>query len=308
MGSYLTTEIYAFLTVIGVTYVASIAGVGIATNFLNKLYLMAYGIVNMFTENSRGASKKTRESYKEKYRVRAEEGQSKTVYFVRHGQSEWNYIANRGIKGFVMAPFYMIREALMMFSEDSLFFDSRLSSLGIQQGQTINKQVQAKENDVLKQFYEELEDEDTLLVSSNLRRAISTMCYGFAPFLKTKPLYLLSELQEMTRNVDGIAMAQDRNSRPPCPQSEPDNQALYKVLDLDEYAGGKGLWQTKSKGLRRLFGMSEFICERDEDVIVCGGHSIYFRTFFQIFYPDSSHPCHKKKNRKWRRCKIRIVS
>jgi len=295
MGSFLTTEMYAILTVIGVTVMASVAGVDVARIFLKKLYLLAYGIVNMFTENSRGASAKTREAYTQKYKVRAEEGASKTVYFVRHGQSEWNYIANRGIKGFIMAPFYMLREALLLFSAESLFFDSPLSSLGRQQGQNINSQVQAKGNDMMKNFYEELEDEDTLMVSSNLRRAISTMCYGFAPFLKTKPLLLLSELQEMTRNVDGIALAQDRNSRPPCPATEADNQNLYKVLDLEEYAGGKALWQTKAKGLRRLFGMGEFLLERDEDVIVCGGHSIYFRTFFQLFYPDLNHPCHKNK-------------
>merc|ERR550532_3666162 len=120
---------------------ASMLGVSAASAFLSKLYLFIYGVINMITENSRGASKKAIASFKSSFTHSVPEGTTKTVYFVRHGESEWNYMVNRGPIGFLYMPWYFVLELLTIFTADSYFYDSPLSTLGKIQGKKIMKEV-----------------------------------------------------------------------------------------------------------------------------------------------------------------------
>lgn len=271
-------------------------GIDYATFFLAKVYLFVYGVINFFTENARGPSSSVIAKYKASYEHNIPDGTKRTVYFVRHGQSEWNYMANRGIKGFLYFPFYCVKEFLSVFSSDSHFYDSPLSELGRIQGNKIATSLKNPSTDELKVLRACCENESTLFISSNLRRAISTMLYGFKPVFEKKPLRLFGRLQEMTRNVDGIALASGAKMLPPCPRAETkDLDPLYKTLDVTEYEGAKPLVQFKKDGLKRIFGFANFLLTNECPVAVCGGHSIYFRTFFRIFYPDNTHECHKQK-------------
>jgi len=297
MGMFLSrTEIGLAVTVLISAGVLSIAGFDWATFFLAKVYLFIYGMINFFTENARGPSTNTIAKYKEGYAHNLPDGTKKIIYFVRHGQSEWNFMANRGIKGFLYFPFYAVKELLSLFSIDSYFYDSPLSELGRIQGQKIATSLKDATTDELKELKAFCDKDDTLFLSSNLRRAISTMLYGFKPVFERKPLVQYGKLQEMTRNVDGIALASRAKTRPPCPTSEiKDLDPFYQTLDVSQYEGPKPLVQFKKDGLRRIFGFANFLLADKSPVIICGGHSIYFRTFFRIFYPDSSHECHKQK-------------
>lgn len=297
MGMFLSrVEVGLTFAVLIGAGVLSAAGFDWATFFLAKVYLFIYGVINFITENARGPSTSTIAKYKEGYTHNVPDGTKKTIYFVRHGQSEWNYMANRGIKGFLYFPVYAVKELFALFSVDSYFYDSPLSELGRIQGEKIAKCLKDADSDELKELKAFCEDESTLLISSNLRRAISTMLYGFLPVFQRKPLRLYGKLQEMTRNVDGIALAANAKTRPPCPHSEvKDLEALYRTLDVSQYEGAKPLVQFKKDGLRRIFGFANFLLSDKSPTIICGGHSIYFRTFFRIFYPDNTHECHKQK-------------
>merc|ERR1719207_357270 len=61
--------------------------------------------------------------------------QRQKLIFIRHGESEWNHVFNKG--PILSRPFKLCRalfqEVVMIFQPDSLFLDSPLSSKGIQQ-------------------------------------------------------------------------------------------------------------------------------------------------------------------------------
>jgi len=297
MGVFLSrTELGLGVGILISAGVLSVAGFDFATFFLAKVYLFVYGMINFLTENARGPSTSTIAKYRSNYKTKVPDGTKKTIYFVRHGQSEWNFMANRGIKGFLWFPIYAIKEMLAIFSIDSYFYDSPLSELGRIQGMKIASELKKANTDELKELQSYCEKDDTLFISSNLRRAISTVLYGFLPVFERKPLRLVGKLQEMTRNVDGIALAANPKTRPPCPASEKkDIAALYQLLEVSQYEGAKPLVQFKKDGLKRIFAFADFLLTDKAPVIVCGGHSIYFRTFFRIFYPDNTHTCHKNK-------------
>merc|ERR1712000_283632 len=68
---------------------------------------------------------------------------SKRLIFVRHGESAWNVVFNRGFgPSFLVRLFSAIAEELRLLpTMDSVFFDSPLASLGTQQAQELQKYV-----------------------------------------------------------------------------------------------------------------------------------------------------------------------
>lgn len=226
--------------------------------------------------------------------------QSKTIIFVRHGESEWNSIFNMGIK---KLPFRLIsgwvRETFMLPTRDSIFYDANLNQEGVDQIVDLNKYLQDKKNqekDLVKLMNGE--GESSVLVCSNLRRAIATAVIALKHRLqRNEQLHILSALQEITFNVDGMGLAEANTS--------PRLNSLYKyfwpnfepkkVFNCTDNSGTKPL---SSNGIKRMNEFNDWCFNRSEDtIIVAGGHSLYAMYYFRSFLPQSN--VHESK-----RCKM----
>jgi hypothetical protein len=126
-----------------------------------------------------------------------------------------------------------------------------------------------------------------VLVSSNLRRALATAVIGlWGRLSQGDRLLVLSELQEISRNPDTLALAP--------PGGVPDLDSLfsqlgpqfhYGVLDGSTHKGSKPLG---GNGLTRLNAFANWVFTRSEDTVVATGHSLYFKHFFNTFLPANA--------------------
>merc|ERR1719336_1376584 len=164
------------------------------------------------------------------------------IVFIRHGESEWNAVFNEGSK--ITLPIRLVvalfHEARMIFDQDSLFMDSPLSEVGIEQAwklMSVLASAPAKrlEPEQAKKPVEQLEVNDmiaiirgdageSILASSILRRALSTGLIALSPRLLKKTqsadkVQVMTNLQEISRNVDTLALAPAKTS-PKIPRSE----------------------------------------------------------------------------------------
>jgi len=251
----------------------------------------------------------------------------RTVIFIRHGESEWNQIFNKGNPLF--RPLKLIRglikEAFLLFDQESLFMDSPLSSVGIQQAWDLltflaSQPEGCQEGRAPDQPVKELEVADivsiirgdvgkSLVVSSILRRAISTGILGLSTrLLKTEPsdkIAVMTCLQEISRNVDTLALTPAR-SPPQVPAGEAAMKHMgdlvsffyRKRLNYDHNKGNKTL-ELKAKDRQQEF--THWLHKQDKlDAIIVCGHSFYFREFFRSYLPKASK--HQAKTLKMANC------
>jgi len=278
----------------------------------------------------------------------------KTVIFLRHGESTWNETFNKGDRkmfsfliGFV--PGVLLSLATEWYflilgqSNESWFFDSPLSSKGISQAEGVAKFLrdtdpkyatpkEAKLITLIKAVKETNTTSSTdtttdadkrgstsissrcVLVSSNLRRAISTCAIANKSRLDSQILddkiIILQELQEASINPDSQSI------------SPPFGSLVTSFTDSDRvkdiYAAqtdtslNKGNKELNSNGLKRmeafcdlLFGVKSSDENRekrsssalaDANHVFCTGHSYWFRAFFKTYLPsDFHHVCKTKK-------------
>lgn len=141
------------------------------------------------------------------------------------------------------------------------------------------------------------------LVSSSLRRAVTTVAGGFKDRLKRRPtekVLVLPSLQEISRNPDTLSITPaqtqiqaswiDKGSNITNFQSTFMNQ-----IDMSLHTGNKPL---NTNGLKRMRDFCDFVFSSSvkERYIVVGGHSIWFRSFFRTFLPHNmEHPGKSKK-------------
>ncbi|CAM9756757.1 unnamed protein product [Discosporangium mesarthrocarpum] len=285
------------------TFVLSSGGVVMA-NFLRKLKLVAVGAVHMCASKDKKL-KVTLDAQKVQV-DRASKG--KRIIFIRHGESEWNEVFNRGfgLGFFVRLTKAFIREVMMLTSRDSVFFDSPLSDTGIRQAQELVKflhkpPAKGFESPEVSEAVAVLRGEGSgtvVLATSNLRRAIATGLIALWERLRRgeERLLVLSNLQEMTFNVDGISLLE--------PGETPDTTLAKELggevtFDAEFNKGTKGLDNT---GMRRMSEFCEWASRRQEDTVVCLGHSLYFRSYFRTFLPQAC--IHKAKSKKIVNCGI----
>jgi hypothetical protein len=165
-------------------------------------------------------------------------------------------------------------------------------------------------------------DKKCKVFSSNLRRAISTIVYGFQGRWKQSDntekkdkrnmVTILDSLQEISCNPDTLCITPSHQSLQASwieksyrSKTLPsfDFQFHYdQYLDMNEHAGNKPL---NTNGLKRMTefcrqAFDESICP--EKYIIVGGHSLWFRTFFRNFLPYSVS--HIGKNKKIVNCGI----
>lgn len=237
------------------------------------------------------------------------------VIFIRHGESEWNAVFNKGSK--LTLPVRLVRalvnEALMLFEQDSLFIDSPLSAVGIQQGWDLLTFLAAQKAGCLTQgaasrTVAELDVPDlvsiirgdqgeSIVVSSILRRSISTGLICLSPRLLKTPqkdkLVLMTSLQEISRNVDTLTLTPARKL-PQVPAAEAAMRSMgdlmghfYRTrLDSKLNEGNKTL---KMKAIKRQEQFVNWAFDKKDhvDCIIVSGHSLWFREFFKSYLPKA---------------------
>eukprot|EP00123_Amoebidium_parasiticum_P001506 comp12615_c0_seq1/m.7652 comp12615_c0_seq1/g.7652 ORF comp12615_c0_seq1/g.7652 comp12615_c0_seq1/m.7652 type:complete len:354 (-) comp12615_c0_seq1:394-1455(-) len=305
----LADNLLTFIAVAIVTYVASFYS-GPVANFVYKCELFMLGAFQMVFSKDRKWAKPQDPDIA--FRDKDGEVRTKTIIFVRHGESDWNEVFNRGFgpSFIVRLVKALAREGMYLITRDSLFFDSPLSELGMRQAKELQdflaKPFDEKLDDEGKAIINgqrDTEKEKSLLVAANLRRAIATATLVLQDRLQrtSEKLLILSALQEISRNVDTIALA--------LPHTVPDMHGLEKhlwagfdaetVYDTQYNYGTKSVM--KSNGMARMKAFCDFCFERKEQtIIVGGGHSLYFREFFRTFLPFTFN--HDAKNKKMVNC------
>jgi len=228
------------------------------------------------------------------------------LIFIRHGESTWNDTFNRT----KFPPLFAKRllwsalfEITLMFSgaNDSWFYDSPLSEFGLTQAEELKTYLAKNKDDDDVALLLDLDPErKSTVVASNLRRAISTAMVGLWDRINrpSEKLLLQSSLQEISRNVDTMAMT--RAGTHPTPswvdtnhRSTPYAMAMSQKIDPSLNFGNKDLHGT---GQQRFFKFSDWAFEEDRGTLICVGHSLYFQKFFREFLPQSvEHDCKKRK-------------
>uniref|UniRef100_A0A6T0R787 Uncharacterized protein n=1 Tax=Alexandrium monilatum TaxID=311494 RepID=A0A6T0R787_9DINO len=237
------------------------------------------------------------------------------VVFIRHGESEWNAVFNKGSK--LTLPIRLVRalvkEALMLFDQDSLFIDSPLSKVGINQGWDLLTFLAAQKAGCLtpgmaSRPAAELEVCDlvsiirgdageSVVVSSILRRAVSTGMLCLSPRLLKTPqkdkIVLMTSLQEISRNVDTLALTPSR-SLPQVPAAEASLKNMgdlmshfYRTRLEKKWNMGNKTLKQKAKQRQEQFVNWVFEQKDSVDCIIVCGHSLWFREFFKSYLPKA---------------------
>ena len=237
---------------------------------------------------------------------------TKTIVFIRHGESDWNNIFNKGINvSFIVKLIKaMIEECRMFTSVNSTFIDSPLNFEGIEQALELSRFIESESEkvsksdptyDIVLSLAGKIPEKPSLIVSSCLRRAVATTTLALWPRLHRSgdKIHILSSLQEISRNVDTFAL------------SAPNTVADLPFNRIAPHCGGEGkfsaerVYETsqnfgnKSRdfyGIKRLRAFGEWAMSQHEETIIVGGHSLWFKNFFQTFLP---HACtHDAKSKK----------
>ncbi|POM70958.1 Hypothetical protein PHPALM_12543 [Phytophthora palmivora] len=231
----------------------------------------------------------------------------KRVLFVRHAESEWNVVFNRGLnlRALVSLLRAMVREWLLLPTGDSVFLDSPLSRRGRFQAQSLQDHVhpshQTEESALLR--YLSCSLPDSVVVASNLRRTIDTARIASASRLEMpgEKIHVLSCLQEIGRNFDTLAISQPHTIQPhqvlvQAPRGEKCHDELFNVT---ESHGNKAVL---GSGRDRLRTFAQWVFKQQKDVVVVYGHSLWFRAFVREFFPRDVH--HEAKSTKMSNCGV----
>jgi len=241
--------------------------------------------------------------------------ETKTIIFVRHGESTWNDTFNRGDRSKVQFIINFLPGLLKSIAfewyffvtgqaQESWFYDSPLSEKGLAQaedvytflGETMDYKT-PKEQQLIKIMNG---DSPSQLLSSNLRRAISTMAIGLRARLSKKTegdkIIILSELQEISRNPDALTILTAKDSTLKCAWTDPPflSDILTHQTDTSLNHGNKPI---DSNGFKRIQSFCDLLFSDivNKDAVVVAGHSLWFRSFFQTYLPYNFEHIAKKK-------------
>jgi broad specificity phosphatase PhoE len=247
--------------------------------------------------------------------------ETRTVVFVRHGESTWNEIFNRGkgFQRFLWMPVRLVRglarEAAAFLSPESTFLDSPLSDKGIQQAVDIREALNgASDNDnaLLAEVLGTDNNTTSVIVASNLLRAVETITIALADRLAAtnEKVYIRSELQEISRNLDAVSLAPPLKlplSPRACVVQAHEGASLDygSLYDADGNRGNKAILADPCRRLARFaafcFGdemVGGIPCLQDQrqGTVIAAGHSLWFRTFFRVYMDKRiQHPSKEGK-------------
>jgi hypothetical protein len=242
------------------------------------------------------------------------EVETKILIFVRHGESSWNQTFNRGdrpkisfLLNFIPNLIYAACVEWYFFvsgkDNESWFYDAPLSEKGLAQALGVHSFLQSsieyktpREVELIKLMLGTSPGKSQL-VSSNLRRAISTMAIGFQERLSRTGdfMLILPHLQEISCNPDALCITPPHGSVVPS-WTDPDylKPILTKHVDTSMHTGNKPV---DSNGLKRMQAFCQVVFDDiDKDCIIAAGHSLWFRSFFRTYLPrELEHPAKQKK-------------
>jgi hypothetical protein len=276
---------------------------------LRKMQLFCGGITFMaLSKDSKGVGPKKNPDPDRMIKQNLKIERSKTMIFIRHGESDWNDVFNKGINvGMIKRLFNALYQEFLNFpSLQSTFIDSPLNMEGIEQAADLRKFLLSEQSldgqpEQVVKYIRALRGEEgnSVVVSSSLRRAIATTTVGLWPRLeKGEKIHILSSLQEMSRNIDTYALS-PAGSVADLPFARiahhcgGENFDFHSVYDNTANFGNKSY---DFHGIKRLKAFSEWAFSRNEEVIIAGGHSLWFKYFFQTYLPH--HTNHDAKNKK----------
>lgn len=249
--------------------------------------------------------------------------EKKTIIFVRHGESTWNDTFNKGerslivfIVGYIpnMLKALLYEVYLLLTGQmDSWFYDAPMSRYGLEQAKALqlflsedkskDKGLSDREAEIIKIMRGEAKS--SLIVSSNLRRAISTVAAAFSERFKRRPddkIVVIPSLQEISRNPDTLSITPAHETVTASWIEKDSNICNFQEIfdknsDMKLHVGNKPL---STNGLKRMIEFCKYSFEVQEEALIVGGHSIWFRSFFRTFLPYTVD--HASKNRKVVNC------
>jgi len=208
----------------------------------------------------------------------------KTVVFIRHGESDWNYVFNKGINlsVFVRLLRTLLEELLLFGTVNSCFIDSPLNHEGIEQACELSRFLESEaqrsgdespSQSIIKILAGRRSEESSIIVSSSLRRAIATTTVSlWSRISKTgEKILILSNLQEVSRNVDTFQLSSPhtvadlpfKRITPYCGGEE--SFIADKIYDAGENFGNKTY---AFYGIKRLRSFGEWAMKRPESTII----------------------------------------
>lgn len=129
-----------------------------------------------------------------------------------------------------------------------------------------------------------------MVVTSNLRRCIETATIGLWGRFRdsSEKVYLLSDLQESSRNVDTFSLSEPMGLPPLKQLPLIVKSPAGKVESMLEVAGNAGQKKIFESGMRRMERFVGWCFDSPQtkggDVtIIVSGHSLFFRTLFQAY-------------------------
>jgi len=217
----------------------------------------------------------------------------KTLIFIRHGESEWNYLFNNidGISIWHILQM-MFFEVLVIMKQDSYFLDAPLSFEGVKQAKKLRKFLAAGGGKSRYTAWLTGKDTSRAIWSSDLRRAVSTVIISLIDRMEqSEKVHILSDLQEITRNVDSFSITPPGQP----PKSSQLEQTLQNI-DMSDLLAQK-VEASGNTGHKRLFGdgasrVNLFVArlfQSSEDCFIVGGHSLFFKSFFEGYLPIDSN-------------------
>jgi hypothetical protein len=236
------------------------------------------------------------------------EGVRRRVYFIRHAESQWNAMFNRGISWkmlwIIIKSLY--DEFLMLPTGDSVFMDSPLSQRGIAQALQLRQWIESAVDDEHANLYRNL-NKPFIIASSNLRRAISTASIGLSKRLIGKAahevLLVNSALQESTRNIDGISLLPEQSGQLQVSLLEKSSPEISDVSSFLDKTGVDGQWNDGNRPLiqgnvyQRFTAFNNWVLNEtshESSLVVCG-HSLWLKEYMKCFLPKNSKILAKSK-------------
>ncbi|KAH9601885.1 hypothetical protein LSM04_009221 [Trypanosoma melophagium] len=238
------------------------------------------------------------------------------VVFIRHGQSVWNSLFNSyGISWPLRMAKAMVREAIYFVRDpfNSVIIDSPLSSKGNEEVQELAQFIRSAKGKI------SYDVDTSLIVCSNLRRAMETAVIGMGPRISStnEKILIDSSLQEGSRNIDAQTLSTERGKIVPCKMGKYNTPSLLStVFDARLNAGNRtplvNVYGRMDEFVYHIFDGSKDTSYRPassaklsnaelKEVVVVG-HSGYFRCFFRRFLPSSSR--HIAKQKKIQNCGV----